>query len=377
MFSSVGRLAWRAAGVRSLLAGKPLGLDAVQVERLVGGGDVALDVGPLAGQLLGLDPEALEHRRDDAAHDQRHPGQQHDADRGDEQPAPPRPHEEHRGADEGDEEQQLEGRELGLHVGVGGAGDDPAGREQQLVLVEPVAPGLEGDDEAEQHAQVGLGLGGDAVGLGLGADPPEDVVAGRDQQGGQHQGGEQPAEHRPHERQLEHVEADVAVEQGVALAEGDPVAPEQEGLPQAGRLQPDDQPEEGGDAQAQRPEVRGEDGPGPLHLRAGDHGEPVARGQPLDHPEVDPDDDRGPQPGQQPDEELGPQHAPEQARLVDLPEPEEVGVEARDAADRGQGEERHQQNGQRPATGGTAGCDHGMDLSTGAATGAPMPSFRP
>ena len=205
---------------------------------------------------------------------------------------------------------------------------------------------------------MGLGLGGDAVGLGLGADPAEHVVAGRDQQGGQDQGGEQPAEHRPLERQLEHVEADVAAEQGVALAEGDPVAPEQEGLPEAGRLQPDDQPEEGGDAEAQRPQVRGEDGPGPLDLGAGDHGEPVARGQPLDHPEVDPDDGRGPQPGQQPDEGLGPEHAPEQARLVDLPEPQEVGVEARDAADRGQGEERQQQDGQRPATGGTAGCDH-------------------
>ena len=340
-------------GGRELLDRHP-----AQVERLVGGVDVLLDVGPLAGQLLGLDPEPLEHRRDDAAHDQRHPGQQHDADRGDEQPAPPRPHEERRPADQGDPEQHLEGWQLGLDVGVGGAGDHPAGREQQLVLVQPVAPGLEGDDQAEEHAQVRLGLGGDAVGLGLGADPPKDVVTGRDQQGGQDQGGEQPAEHRPLERQLEDVEADVAVEQGVALVEGDPVAPQEEGLPEAGRLQADDQPEEGGDAEAQRPQVRGEDGPRPLHLRAGDHGEPVARGQPLDHPQVDPDDGRGPQPGQQADDGLGPKHAPEQARLVDLLEPQQVGVEARDAADRGQGEERQQQDGQRPATGRTAGCDH-------------------
>ena len=335
-----------------------LGVDGVQVERLAGGVDVAGDVVPLAGQLLGLDPEPLEHRRDDAAHDQRHPGQQHDADQGDEQPAPPRPPEEHHGADQGDPEQHLEGWQLGLDVGVGGPGDHPAGREQQLVLVQPVAPGLEGDDEAEQHAQVRLGLGGDAVGLGLGADPAEHVVAGRDQQGGQDQGGEQPAEHRPLERQLEHVEADVAAEQGVALTEGDAVAPEQEGLPEAGRLKADDQPQEGGDAKAQGPQIRREDGPGPLDLGAGDHREPVARGQPLDHPQVDPDDGRRPQPGQHADDGLGPEHAPEQARLVDLPEPQEVGVEARDAADRGQGEERQQKDGQRPATGRTAGCDH-------------------
>src|SRR4029453_17893125 len=185
------------------------------------------------------------------------PGQQQDADQGDEQPAPPRPPEEHDGADQGDPEQELEGRQLGLDVGVGGAADHPTGREQQLVLVHPVAPGLEGNDQAEQHAQVRLGLGGDPVGLGLGADATEHVVAGRDQQGGQDQGGEQPAEHGPLERQLEHVEADVAVEQGVALAERDPVAPQQVGLPQARGLEPDDQPEEGGDAEAQRPQEGG------------------------------------------------------------------------------------------------------------------------
>ena len=274
--------------------------------------------------------------------------------------SPPRraPQKNIRGADQGDPEQHLEGWQLGLDVGVGGAGDHPAGREQQLVLVQPVAPGLEGDDEAEQHAQVGLGLGGDAVGLGLRADPAEHVVAGRDQQGGQDQGGEQPAEHGPLERQLEHVEADVAAEQRVALTEGDAVAPEQEGLPEAGRLEADDQPEEAGDAKTQGPQVGREDSPGPLDLGAGDHGEPVARGQPLDHPQVDPDDGRRPQPGQHADERLGPEHAPEQAHLVDLPEPQEVGVEARDAADRGQGDERKQQDGQRPATGRTAGCDH-------------------
>jgi hypothetical protein len=80
---------------------------------------------------------------------------------------------------------------------------------------------------------MGLGLGGDAVGLGLGADAAEHVVAGSDQDGGQHQGGEQPAEHRPQERQLEDVEADVAPELRVALAERDAVAPQQESLPPA------------------------------------------------------------------------------------------------------------------------------------------------
>jgi hypothetical protein len=104
-----------------------LGLDLLQVERFAGGVEVVLDVGPLADQLLGLDPEPLEHRRDDAAHDQRHPGQQHDADQRDHQPAPARPPEEHPGADQGDPEQHLEGGQLRLDVGVGGAGDHPAG----------------------------------------------------------------------------------------------------------------------------------------------------------------------------------------------------------------------------------------------------------
>jgi hypothetical protein len=123
---------------------------------------------------------------------------------------------------------------------------------------------------------VGLGLGGDPVAAGLGADPAEQVVAGRRQQGGQDQGAEQPAEHRPLEGQLEDVEADVATELGVGGVERHRVAPQQEALPQAGGLQAGHQPEEGGHADAQGPQVRAEDGAVTVDLGAPDHGQAVA-----------------------------------------------------------------------------------------------------
>src|SRR6266542_2741178 len=41
-------------------------------------------------------------------------------------------------------------RELRVHVGVGGAGHHPAGREHQRELVQPVAPGLEQQRKAKQ-----------------------------------------------------------------------------------------------------------------------------------------------------------------------------------------------------------------------------------
>jgi hypothetical protein len=126
---------------------------------------------------------------------------------------------------------------------------------------------------------------------------------------------------------------------------------------------PDDQAEEGGDADAQRPQVGGEHGACPLDLGSGDHREAVAGREPLHHPQVDADDQGGAQAGEQADDRLGAERAPEQVGLVDLPEPEQVGVEAGEAADGDQDEEGQQQDGQRPAAGRTAGCDHVRDLS--------------
>ncbi len=187
-------------------------------------------------------------------------------------------------------------------------------------------------------AQVGLGLGGDAVGLGLGADPAEDVVAGRDQDGGQDQGGEQLAEHRPLERQLEHVEADVAVEQGVSAGRrGTRLRHSRNVCQRPDACSPTTSPRKAAMPRRSAAAGRGEHGPGPLHLGAGDHGQAVAGGQPLDHPQVDPDDGRRPQPGQQADERPWSAACPRTGGLVDLPEPQQVGVEARHAADRAPG----------------------------------------
>ena len=135
-----------------LLTGERARLDRVEVERRARRLHVIPDVGPLDGQLVRLDLEALHEARIEAADDDREhePG----AGREPEQPQRPEPgvQEQKPGRDEGDDGQDHVGRVLRIHVGVQRGLDvavPPASRVRQLRDVELVAGG---DDDQEERA---------------------------------------------------------------------------------------------------------------------------------------------------------------------------------------------------------------------------------
>jgi hypothetical protein len=155
-------------------------------------------------------------------------------------------------------------------------------------------------------------------------------VGHRDHDEDDQQRGEQPVDHEGQERQLEHVEPDVAVELRVLDAEVAAVGEQEPRVP-LGR-------HAGAGDEGQHPGHDAPDPTGPLghevvvaleQLVLGAR-QPVRRGDavrdeqvgPAEH-EEDGDEDDG-------EDHLGPEHAPPHPALVDRVVPEEVGVEARD-----------------------------------------------
>ena len=82
-------------------------------------------------------------------------------------------------------------------------------------------------------------------------------------------GDEQPVEHEPEERQLEHVEPDVGVELPVGDAERAAVAEQQPRLPLGGRREGDEDRQHERAAVAQQPQALPEDLVEPLDVRVG------------------------------------------------------------------------------------------------------------
>ena len=190
-----------------------------QVEGGPGGGDVALDVGPFLGGLGGLHPELLHRGRVGGADDHRDEGPHADRDHG-QHPAPAQDVDQEQGArEQADQHQQVEGRELGLDVGVAGPVDHAPAGVHQLVALEEVAGRLQQGQHRQQHRQVGLDLGRHLLHRRLEADAAVEVVGHGGDDEDDDDRREQPVGHELHERQLEDVEADVALEQGVAGAE--------------------------------------------------------------------------------------------------------------------------------------------------------------
>ena len=174
--------------------------DPVESERQPGGRDVAGYVGLFLLGLRRLHPQALDDSRIDVAHDQGHERPQPDGQRG-QHPAPPSDvHQQQRHREEGDEDQQVRGRQLRLDVGVGGSHHGAAIRGGQLETGQPVVTGPHQGDEAQQHRQVGLDLWLDALADRLEPDATVDVVEDRGEDEGDDQRGEQPADHETHER---------------------------------------------------------------------------------------------------------------------------------------------------------------------------------
>ena len=138
--------------------------------------------------------------------------------------------EQDRGRDR-DEHQEVERRQLRLHVGVGGAVDHAAVREREPEAGEVVLHGLGERHQREDHRDVHLHLRRDPLERRLEADAAVEVVEHRGDDQDHEQRRERPARDELEERQLEHVEADVAVELRVldaevgGVREQDPVAP--------------------------------------------------------------------------------------------------------------------------------------------------------
>ena len=109
--------------------------------------------------------------------------------------------------------------QLRLDVGVAGAVDEAAGRDGEVVALEPVAGRLHEREQAEQHRQVGLHLRRHPVVLGAHADAAVEVVGDGGDDEHDQQRREQPADEEAQERQLEDVEADVGAELRVLDAE--------------------------------------------------------------------------------------------------------------------------------------------------------------
>ena len=189
------------------------------------------DVRLLARVLVRLHDEALDHRRVDRADHDRDEAPQ--ADRDDrEHPAAAEDveDEQDRGRDR-DEHQQVERRQLRLHVGVGGAVDHAPVREREAEPREVVLHGLGERHQREDHRDVHLHLRRDPLERRLQADAAVEVVEHRGDDQDHEQRRERPSRDELEERQLEHVEADVAVELRVLdpelrrMREEDPVAP--------------------------------------------------------------------------------------------------------------------------------------------------------
>ncbi len=161
---------------------------------------------------------------------------------GSSQVAPDDVGEEQAGADQRDDRQDRAARQHRVDVGVRQAGE--AGlvhlvlADGQAVAVQPVGDRLEQHEDAQQHRQVHPGRGRGALAEErLQPQPAVQVVGDRGGDQAHDHHGEREAEHEPVPGQVEGEERDVLAELRVLLAEGHPVAPQQEGapLPRRGR----------------------------------------------------------------------------------------------------------------------------------------------
>ena len=196
-------------------------VDLVEAERGSGRLDVARDVRQLLRRLGRLDLEALDERRVGRAGDHRDERPEPDGDHGEHPTAAPDVDDQEHGGAERDEDQQIDRRELRFDVRVPRAVHEPSGREREPVPLQVVRRALEQGERGEQHRQVRLDLGRHALTGRLHPDAAVQVVGDRGDDDDDQHCGEQPVHDEPQERELEHVEADVGVEERILLTEVD------------------------------------------------------------------------------------------------------------------------------------------------------------
>ena len=134
-----------------LFRGEWLHRDLAEVVGFPRESDVPLNVRRLQLQLVRLDIEALEQRRDCLGKQKR--AAEHQQGRRDDEGDRAQPHvgEGDNGRDDGKDDQQPERRQLDMNIGVAGADDDAVVVVEQEVAVQGVSPGFDREKEAEQR----------------------------------------------------------------------------------------------------------------------------------------------------------------------------------------------------------------------------------
>ena len=206
----------------------------------------------------------------------------------------------------------------------------------------------------------------------LGQDPPVEVVEDDRDDQRDDQDGQRPVDHEVHERQLEDVEADVLVELRILDPEVAAVAEEDPVLPFADRARGGDQRHDEGQGDVEPPGV------GPHDLLVAAHhlvflrrAELVAGQAVADH-QVDPHhgEEDGPEDTEEP--ELDHQQRGEHVVVTDRGEPQAVGVDVGQGAQRGQQDDDDDDDpddppaGRRPERGGRA-AERSWGVRTGGA----------
>ena len=326
-------------------------LDVIEV---VGGArrrDVALDVGRFERTLGRVDLERLQQGWVDDADHERHEGPDPHGQHGQRPPlAPDVVEQDQRRTDRHVDEEQL-GREPRVDVGVAGAVDVAVRRVDHRPALEDVAHRLVQRDEREQHRDVGLDRWPHPGQPALGLDPAVEVVEHQRDHQRHDEDGERPVDAEDQERQLEDVEADVLVELRVrdpevaAVAEQDPV------VPLADRPRRADEREHEGDRDVDPPGV----GPDVLLVAPdelvllGEHD--VVAGDAVAHDEIDPQhgEEDGAEDAEEP--ELDHEQRREDVVEVDRGEPEAVGVDVRQRAQRDQQDDDEDDEPRRSTSG--------------------------
>ncbi len=223
----------------------------VEAVTLPGEGDVALDEREFLVDLVGLHRETLDHGGPDSA--ECHRGDQPESERDRRNRPPPEAdvHQEQDRSNDGDSDQQIQRRELCVHVGVGRSEDCSAAAVEQVVPVEPISASLEQGDDRNEHRKVGLHPRCDPLSTGLHLDAPVEVMeCGDDEQRDQEE-LEAPTKEIAIERGLEDVVAEIVAEHRVGGAERLAVLIQEPVLPPGTGAEADEQSEEPRDREAE------------------------------------------------------------------------------------------------------------------------------
>ena len=299
-----------------------------------GGCDVPLDELGFPLRLDRLDSNPLIHQREDPADDEM--ADKPDSDRHRRQPPAGATNVGHEqpGAEQRDQCQQLEGRELDVDVGGQGTVVGPPGGGDEVEPVEPVGPRPEQGQNRQQHRDVELDARRHPIMGHRGPDAAVEIVGDQDHDQGQDQGGEEPVDDEGPEREPEHIEADVAVEQGIRSAEIATVAEQQPRLPLRRGVGPGDEAEQGGHPEADLAGLGPDHGVVSLDQVLFRRFRPGRGLETIGEVEVAPQDGEEEQGEHRGQEHLGAEGRRPDTAEVELVEPEPVGVETGDAVRR-------------------------------------------